>query len=200
MAPETNEFLRTKDSLVKYYQNISSAQAVRLVAFSAGLFTLLGAIQVSPDQKLRVFFKDLPSIMNFGFTPTGLAIINFIFLFVSVSILAFFIFRAIFRYTSYAIIANEFIYIRENKLTEPDQGSKNNSTENIDERSLHSKISDAVVKRVTEEDPKKLFGVVPISWFFSYDHSKNNTQLRKGLLLSFVFSFFSTCLILLLLW
>lgn len=183
---DVRNFLTAKNYLITYYQNISSSQAVRLIAFSAGLFTLLGAIQVPAEKSLRVFFKDAPSIINFGLTPEGLASFKFVILFLTISILLFFIFRAIFRYTTYAIIANELIYVKKDDLTETSE-----------KKSLHNKLNDEIVCRVTDKYPKKLFKCVKIDCFYSYS---NNIHMWKGFVLSAIFSIISTFLLLLLIW
>lgn len=182
---DVTNFLSAKNSMLTYYQNMGSAQAVRLIGFSAGLFTLLGIIQLSSEQHLRLFFKDAPSIINFGITSEGLAIINFIFLFISVGTLTFLICRAIFRYTAYSIIASDIIYITLADTTKTEC------------EALHSQISEVMIERVAKKYPKRLYGVFHISWFFSF---YGNNNIWKGLVLSLLFSFFSTCLLLLLIW
>lgn len=193
---DSTNFLRTKNSLITYYQNMCSAQAVRLIGFSAGLFTLLGAIQLSSEEHLRVFFKNIPSLINFGLTPEGLAIINFIFVFISIAILTFFICRAIFRANAFSIIANDIIYISKDDVKK--FKSKLEQEGKAVPKSLHSQINDTMVNRVTELNPKTLYiRCIEIGCFFSHG---NNKKLKKGLIISCIFSFLVTCLLLLLIW
>jgi len=178
------EFLRVKNSLLSFYQNIASAQAVRLIGFTAGVFTLIGATQISPEQHLRNFFSGAGiSHLIEGIHPAIVSNIKFFFLFGSMLILFFFIFRAIFRYTSYAYLASALIYLSMEE------------TEKADGQSLHNKIVNALLEHV-ENHPRKVF-MIPI-WYFIKCSKKTNVWW--GIALSFVLSVFATTLLLLLLW
>lgn len=185
-------FLNAKKDLIGYYQNVSSSQAVRLIAFTAGLFTLLGATQISSEAHFRVIFQDLPSIISCGLTAEGFAIIQFIILFGLLLTLNFFTFRAIFRYVAFAYMANEFVFITRKEIEEMKTSEGNAGL------SLHHLMARRMVDRVTNpKNPKKLYGVFSIDNFFSFF---GNKKLRIGYFYSFLFSFFSTILLLLVVW
>jgi hypothetical protein len=181
---KNNDFLNVKNALLSHYQNIASAQTVRLIGFTAGIFTLIGAIQLTPEQHLGEFFSNaciLP--LKEGIPSSISSSINFLFLSVSISILFFFVFRAIFRYAAYSNLTDALIYVTIEE------------TEKAEGKSLHAKFFNALITHVNKY-PRKVFKM-PISYFISYT---GNTKILWGRALSLFLSILSTFLLLLLIW
>jgi hypothetical protein len=177
-------FLRVKNSLLSFYQNIASAQAVRLIGFTAGVFTLIGATQISPKQHLsEVFSEAVISPLIGGISLAISSNIKFLIFFGSICILFFFIFRAIFRYASYSYLASALTHL---SIVE---------TEKAEGNSLHEQINNALFEHV-KKYPRRVFKI-PIFYFISYT---KNTKIRWGTALSCFLSILATFLILLLFW
>lgn len=56
---KVTNFLTAKNFLISHYINIASAQAVRFIGFTAGVFTFIGATQINSEQVLH---KIMPAI------------------------------------------------------------------------------------------------------------------------------------------
>jgi len=93
---DIKHFLTVKNFYMSYFQNIASSQAVRLIGFTAGVFTLMGVIKLSPDEHLGEFFSDvytfhiIRSIVSIS--PEIISAFNFGIFFGAIFILMFFIF------------------------------------------------------------------------------------------------------------
>lgn len=181
---DDKNFLRVKNSLLSFYQNIASAQAVRLIGFTAGVFTLIGATQISPVQPLSEVFPEAVIFPSIEWIPPAISDnMKFLFLFGSIFILFFFIFRAIFRYASYSYLASALTYVSIEE------------TEEAEGQALHQKIINALIAHV-EKHQRKVFGL-SILYFISYT---KNTKIRWGTALSCFLSILATFLLLLLFW
>jgi len=117
---DIKHFLTVKNFYMSYFQNIASSQAVRLIGFTAGVFTLMGVIKLSPDEHLGEFFSDvytfhiIRSIVSIS--PEIISAFNFGIFFGAIFILMFFIFRAIFRYMAFSDLSDTLIYLTRNDV------------------------------------------------------------------------------------
>lgn len=181
---EINDFLKAKNFFISYYQNIASAQAVRLIGFTAGIFTLIGAVQIIPEKHLKNLVPDtgIFIILDEILSPISSSIIVFL-LSVLIFILSFFVVRAVFRYATYANLADTFIHISK-KETIKAKGE-----------TLHAQIISALESRI-EKYPRKVFGM-SLLYFFSFE---GNSKTNRGLFVCICTSILATFVLLLLIW
>jgi hypothetical protein len=178
---DVKDFLRVKNSLQSYYQNMASAQTIRLIGFTAGVFTLIEATQLH----LGEFFSSFSiPILEEVISSSIRSSINFLFLSISVFILFFFVFRAIFRYSALSYLSNLLIYVTFEE------------TKKAAGQSLHAKITNALFSHV-KKYPRKVFFVFPLLFFISRSGSRKHLV---GILLSLILSLSATFLLLLFIW
>jgi hypothetical protein len=173
-------FLTAKNFLISHYHNIASAQGVRIVGFTAGVFTLIGATQIKSDQALH---NIIPAI-TFDTSSLFFSSLKLLFLSVSIFSLLFFVFRAIFRYATYANLADYLITVSLGK------------TENASGKTLHHQITTALIQHV-EQFPRRVFGM-PIWYFWSVSQYQEKTWY--GVIVCTILSMSVTFLLLLLIW
>lgn len=94
-----NNVIETKKTLFQHYTALQHSQAVRLVGFVTGLFTLLGLTKVADNLRFSQIFSNFPTIILLDDSPQVWDFLKVTFLFIGVSILMFFILRTIFRFS-----------------------------------------------------------------------------------------------------
>ncbi len=189
---DIKDFRKVKEFLISYYQNVGSSQSVRLIGFTAGLFTLIGAIKLSPDEHLGKFFSEA---FIFQLYPSNVSIpqdISLAAFTIAIFILAFFIFRAIFRYMSFSQVANMLLFVTLNDVMTAERKRKEQSPK--EEITLHAQIINALRSHI-EKEPK----VVGMS-IYSFISFYGNPQYKWGVRLCVFLSTLSTFFLLLLLW
>lgn len=172
-----SNFLRAKDSIITYYSSVASAQTIRLIGFTTGLFTLIGLDKlvlndIMPELPFN-YFEELVNSFDL-YVP--------FFYCLSVFILFYFIFRSIFRYATFSKMSNSLFDISLEQ------------TEKIYDHTLHAQIVKAQTLYFIKYSITIFF--FPI-WFFYSADGVDKTKYGKFIciLLSTLATFFLLSLI-----
>ena len=101
---------RAKETLMQYYAEQQSSQSTRLIGFFVGLFTLFSLVQVSanPVTRLSKLFTN-NSELNQLFGLIDNPILRILLLFFGSSLISYFIFRTIFRYSMLGYVSTSIL-------------------------------------------------------------------------------------------
>ncbi|MCW3985086.1 MAG: hypothetical protein NWE91_01565 [Candidatus Bathyarchaeota archaeon] len=189
-----NEFIQTKNALLRFFTGQATSQAARLIGFTIALFALLQTAQYSRQEPLSSVFSALqfPMILN----ELYLEGLKFLVLFVSILVILTFMIRAIFRFSVFSYLSEYLIKINKNDIGTESDGK----TVLIDgARHIHEATYMATVNYLREwayEGELKLYFFLPLVWVIG----EKGRAKWKDWILYFPVAIAFTCFLLLLLW
>ncbi len=186
-----------KKSLFEHYTTLQNSQAIRLIGFVTGLFTLLGLAQASKVSKLSEIFANFPTIIVFGNSPQLWDFLKVIFLFMGVSIIIFLILRAIFRFAVFGTLSSEAAYIttKDARQVVVDYAKDEDDLKAYRNRAMW--VIEIAASRLSHES-KVLW--LPITWFISFSDPKYPCNKNVGHFVVFASSLVVAFLLILFLW
>ena len=170
-----------------YYADQQSQQGARLVGFVIGLFTLLQLAQASKNLRLSGVFPNFPKVIEAINAPFW-DFLKVLFLLAGTTIIMFFIFRTIFRYSLYGVMASQVFIVKESEIEKYKQDSDYNE--------LHAFNQ---VVAVDAYKNKKVFWL-PARWFMSLDDKECPICERTGSTILAGASFLLSIILLIFLW
>ncbi len=209
-----------KSKLLDFYTSQQSSQAERLIGFVIALFALLTLAQGVDKSRLGTLFTHVSSITALvkivPLSGCGWETMKFIILFAGVTLLFFFILRAIYRFAVFGKMFSAVQYVTTKDVKQwivDFANDKNiNLTEDANkadfiERSLWATLNAAARIALIDEDKngktkQKRVPFLPICWFITHDDPdpKFNCKENCGYLSLFLSSLFLAFLLILILW
>jgi hypothetical protein len=198
-SPTEAKLSEARNTLLKHYTDLQTAQGTRLIGFVAGLFALLqltltastsGASQIFANTKIPVltdWVLSLPSLLG--------EVMKAIVLLVGTSGILFFIVRTILRYAVYGHIAYGVISISEDDMRQFLYKS------DVDKSATELSILDGAVTRYVHTKKKAFLVPANLIVSVSKSHPKDfPNKTKRGYIYLGLLSLFFSILLLLLLW
>lgn len=170
-----------RSALLRYYTDQQVSQSARLIGFTLALFTLFQIVQSSRTDRFSYIF---PALINIDVSPC----LKFLFFFCLVWVLFIFLIRAIFRFSVFGLASGHAIFVTDSEVQKMRDEQKGKNEPEKDEFHI---FHDAVFKRLSE---KRVFGFIRVEWFYAVGKE------AIGYLISVIFGFVFSVLLLWLLW
>ena len=147
-----SQFREAKSALLHYYSSNRDSHGVRLIGFTAGLFTLIQIVQNSKKEPLSGIFTKTSVILG-GIPPSYTEAFKLLVFFAGNGLLLFFIIRSIFRFAVFGYLSEFTLAVNSDETFERAEA-------------IHMAIHKIVEKKIVSTK-KKLYGVFPLRWFVS---------------------------------
>jgi len=210
--PEAGDLINAKNGILKHYTDEQGSSSTRLIGFFAALFALSQGLQRVQDNKAisQSFPRIDAKLYQLSLSnPAFLEMLKFTFLFATLFVLLTFVFRAIFRFAIYGLMASAVLAVNRNEIREATRkyveyvnrenakhgsGEKDVTKEDID---FHFRIHLGVVSNIREKD-LKIFWLFPTRWFLEAYHGLR--EELSGWSICFLASAFITTVVLWFIW
>lgn len=197
---ETKLFMDSKSTLTKYYDSLRNSCAVRIIGFTAGLFTLIQTFQTSKDYPLSNLFHYLPTVKIDFLSIEAIELLKLAFFFTGASLLLLLIIRSIFKFALYSCYANQLLWIDQNEMKY--------LPEFLQEKTVDIKLHETAGRKIAGnlkdsegnviQKRMKLYWLFPYDWFIT--GATWSKKSRRGFLLCIGFSIIFTLIFFFLLW
>lgn len=140
-----DDFPRTKNALLSYYNSQLTAQSARLIGFSVALFTLLELAQNSSNLRLSNILSSASHCSLL--TPLGTDLFRFGFLFVATVFIVAMIVRTLGRFSVFAQISEELLKVTLDSATKKMKKMKEEEPETTMHEAIHRDAVDKLLER-----------------------------------------------------
>lgn len=179
MTEDIRLFEEAKSSLLRYYSELQSSQATRLIGFAVALFTLVQTVQSAHQNGLSVIFRIELNIP----TPNTVGLVLFS---GGIFVLVLLIVRTIFRYAALACFVERVTELQPNHVEEG--------------RSFQTDVHYRVSDEFSKDRPKLYFGLFPATWFIRTGAESSKRETTIGLIVTVAISLVLAFFLLWLLW